>query len=636
MGSQLFYVFISGEWHNVHHISRAWKNGYIRYVLTNRECLATLYKELRASQGWTVKVPYYVQVYTSNQVGRHMTEEDPLSIVQVRYARGEIDTAEYEEFLSWFLKNISFQQVPSLKIASERYANGEISIGQYKEIISHLLNDISNYQQSAPLRVLHLRYAEGVIDTAEFEEKVGVLMKDIPAYPYSPPLAVLFMRYAKGEIDNQRYQEMLSHLATYCTPNLPPSIQEAAPSPEPQKTTAFPPKSAPPAGQNPPGHSPAPASKPPEAPHTPDSYRLNFATVQNPSPAPAGEAQAVHPDIHEAISGGMKAGMGAAPGDIAEQPVLVEPVPEITAERGSYHITDISAPAAPVTVLVKPDPEPLKKGTTISFKQNLTDIPAGSTQPVNPEEHIPGSPPAPEPDQIISDVATSPSGNHQKIKAMIKQGKYQESIARLDEMLEKSPDDYRSLFLKSIALFNIGKGDEALEILSKAKESCTNKDDAKEIERIYSHIVQKGSAKSIPRKEKGKENESSQESHKEPNKVPSLTSHPERVKNEYSEMIEKICEQAQSLIDAGDYTGANEILADIQKLVQDIPVETMQKESIDDLFAAKGFVLYQLKEFCEAKKYFKEATRINPKNETAIHYLNDIRVRDCNKFVRHV
>ena len=79
-----------------------------------------------------------------------MTEEDPLSIVQVRYARGEIDTAEYNEFYSCFLKNISFQQVPSLNIASERYANGEISIGEYKEIISHLLNDISNYQQSAP------------------------------------------------------------------------------------------------------------------------------------------------------------------------------------------------------------------------------------------------------------------------------------------------------------------------------------------------------------------------------------------------------------------------------------------------------------------------------------------------------
>ena len=100
--------------------------------------------------------------------------------------------------------------------------------------------------------------------------------------------------------------------------------------------------------------------------------------------------------------------------------------------------------------------------------------------------------------------------------------------------------------------------------------------------------------------------------------------------------IESICTKAQSLIDAEDYKGANEILADIQELVKDIPVETMQKESIDDLFAAKGFVLYQMKEFCEAKKFFKEATKINPKNETAIHYLNDIRVRDCNKFVRHV
>lgn len=570
-----------------------------------------------------------------------MTEEDPLSIVQVRYARGEIDTLEYEEFLSWFLKNISFQQVPSLKIASERYANGEISIGQYKEIISHLLNDISNYQQSAPLRAIHLRYAEGVIDTAEFEEKVNVLMRDIPAYPYSPPLAVLFMRYAKGDIDNLRYQEMLTHLSTYCTPTLPATPKEATSSPEPQKAPAPSPKpAAPPAGQKPPASTPPPAAKPPEAPHTPDPYRLNFAAVQNPSASsPVGDVSAVHPDIHDGLPAGLEmGGLGSAPGVMSEQQVMMEPTPDITAERGSYHITDISASAAPVTVLVKPDMEPQKKETTISFKQNISEVqPEEETAKKSEQENAPSAP-APEPDHIISEVATSPSGNHQKIKALIKQGKYNESITRLDEMLKQSPDDYRSLFLKSIALFNIGKGDEALDILSKAKESCTNKDDAKEIERIYSHIVQKGGSKNGQKKDKEKEAESEplQISPKDVGKIPSLTSHPERVKNEHSEMIEKICNQAQGLIDAGDYNGANGILADIQSLVQDIPVEAMQKESIDDLFAAKGFVLYQLKEFCEAKKFFKEATRINPKNETAIHYLNDIRVRDCNKFVRHV
>jgi len=115
-----------------------------------------------------------------------------------------------------------------------------------------------------------------------------------------------------------------------------------------------------------------------------------------------------------------------------------------------------------------------------------------------------------------------------------------------------------------------------------------------------------------------------------------LTNPLERVKKEHLEIIEKICEQAQGLIDIGDYKGANDILVDIQTLVKDIPVEMMMKESIDDLFAAKGFVLYQLKGYCEAKKFFKEATRINPENETAIHYLNDIKIRHCNKFVRHV
>ncbi|NLL10795.1 MAG: hypothetical protein GX268_07935 [Methanomicrobiales archaeon] len=559
-----------------------------------------------------------------------MTEEDPLSIVQVRYARGEIDTAEYNEFYSCFLKNISFQQVPSLNIASERYANGEISIGEYKEIISHLLNDISNYQQSAPLRVVHLRYAEGVIETEEFEEKIDVLMKDIPAYPHTPPLSVLFMRYAKGEIDNLRYQEMLNHLVTYSMPALPEKGDEgAAASPGAQKNVAPAPK---PGGAG--AGEKAPTSSPPLAPpQAPDPYRLNIsAQVHGVSPM-AGEAQVVHPETHEGMQRAVEAGgLGSAPMDMNEHEIMVETAPDITAEQGSYHITDISASSTPVTVLVKPESDMAKKETTISFKQNIVEVKPEeeATKQSEQEKALPGT--APEPENVITEVATSPSGNHQKIKALIKQGKYFESITRLDEMLSQSPDDYRSLFLKSIALFNIGKGDEALEILSKAKETCTNKDDAKEIERIYSHIAQKGGSKNGQKKEK----ESPPEKTKNPAKVPSLTDHPEREMNKNSAEIESICTKAQSLIDAEDYKGANEVLADIQELVKDIPVETMQKESIDDLFAAKGFVLYQMKDFCEAKKFFKEATKINPKNETAIHYLNDIRVRDCNKFVRHV
>ncbi|WP_214034680.1 hypothetical protein [Methanospirillum sp.] len=564
-----------------------------------------------------------------------MTEEDPLSIVQVRYARGEIDTAEYNEFYSCFLKNISFQQVPSLNIASERYANGEISIGEYKEIISHLLNDISNYQQSAPLRIVHLRYAEGVIETEEFEEKIEVLMRDIPAYPHTPPLSVLFMRYAKGEVDNLRYQEMLSHLVTYSMPTLPErGGEEAAASPGAQKNVAPAPKpGGAGAGEKTPTSSPPLAPKPPVQPQGPDPYRLNFSAQVQRGPSMAGEAQVVNPEIHEGMQSAVEAGgLGSAPMIMDEPEIMVGTAPEITAEQGSYHITDISASSTPVTVLVKPEADMAKKETTISFKQNIVEAKPEEEEGKKSEQEKPLPGTAPEPENVISEVATSPSGNHQKIKALIKQGKYFESITRLDEMLVQSPDDYRSLFLKSIALFNIGKGDEALEILSKAKETCTNKDDAKEIERIYSHIAQKGGSKNGQKKER----EIPQVNPKNPAKVPSLTDHPEREVNKNSAAIESICTKAQSLIDAEDYKGANEILADIQELVKDIPVETMQRESIDDLFAAKGFVLYQMKEFCEAKKFFKEATKINPKNETAIHYLNDIRVRDCNKFVRHV
>lgn len=558
-----------------------------------------------------------------------MTDEDPLSIVQVRYARGEIDTAEYEEFLSWFLKNIAFQQVPSLKIASERYANGEISIGQYKEILSHLIADISNYQQSAPLRIVHLRYAEGELKTGEFEEKISVLMKDIPAYPHSPPLAVLFTRYAKGEIDDSEYKEMLAHLATYCSPSLPKKETPAPAESVKIQTPPSKPSTTPPV-QKP---SPAPsAAKPPQEPPSPDPYRLNFAAMQNPvsQAVISSDSLRIHADIDDRLQSDRDL-QDLLPdhGMPDEQAVLLQTATDSTAKSDMYHITDLQSSPAPVTILVSEAGSERK--TIDSLKQDILEAKNLKERPilsVKKEQNI-------QPQEGKETDKGGTKEKHQKIKELIRQGKYQESITRLDELLKQTPDDYRSLFLKSISLFNIGKGDEALDLLSNAKESCTNIEDEKEIERIYNHIVQKGNEKK-PKQEPEASDEIEKPDTNEPEIKPILTGYKNLTKNEHSEDFQKISRQAQEMIDSGDYSGANDTLADLSDMVKDIPLEIMQKESIDELFAAKGFVLYQLREYCEAKKFFKEATRINPKNETAIHYLNDIRIRDCSKFVRHV
>ncbi|WP_181391238.1 SHOCT domain-containing protein [Methanospirillum stamsii] len=558
-----------------------------------------------------------------------MTDEDPLSIVQVRYARGEIDTAEYEEFLSWFLKNIAFQQVPSLKIASERYANGEISIGQYKEILSHLIADISNYQQSAPLRIVHLRYAEGELKTGEFEEKISVLMKDIPAYPHSPPLAVLFTRYAKGEIDDSEYKEMLAHLATYCSPSLP-KMETPAPAESVKNQT---PPSKP--STTPPVQKPSPtpsAAKPPQEPPSPDPYRLNFAAMQNPvsQAVISSDSLRIHADIDERLQSDRDL-QDLLPDQVMpdEQAVLLQTAGDSTAKSDMYHITDLQSSPVPVTILVSE--AGLSRKTIDSLKQDILEAKNLKEKPilsVKKEQNI-------QPQKGKETDKTGSKEEHQKIKELIRQGKYQESIIRLDELLKQTPDDYRSLFLKSISLFNIGKGDEALDLLSNAKESCTNIEDEKEIERIYNHIVQKGNEKK-PKQESDTNDEREKPGTNEPEIKPILTGYKNLTNNEQSEIFQKISRQAQEMIDSGDYSGANTLLADLSEMVKEIPPESIQKESIDELFAAKGFVLYQLREYCEARKCFKEATRINPKNETAIHYLTDIRIRDCSKFVRHV
>lgn len=571
-----------------------------------------------------------------------MTDEDPISVVQVRYARGEINTPEYEEFLSLFLNNIAFQQVLSLKIAAERYAQNEITIGQYKEILTHLIQDISSYQKSTPLRIVHMRYAEGQIETSEFEEKNAILMKDVSAFPFSPPLAVLFTRYAKGEIDTSRYREMLSHLGAYCSSS--PIKEESKKSIDVEKKEEPSPKPL----ITPPVQKPVSipsSSKPPDSAPVSDPYRLNFAASPAQSevlhsPESAGTIE----KIQERLSiGGEVQHFRPGRGIPDEGQVFIQSGHESTQNNDMYHITGLASPAGTITVLVKPESGPAEKSQGIPFKQDIksqsdTRVRKDLTriqEALDLQEHsLYSDIPIPE-ELAIAEETIAPSGDYKKIKGLIKQGKYQESVTRLDEILKQSPDDYRLLFLKSISLFNLGKGDEALGLLHNAKDFCTNKEDLKEIDRIYNHII-------LKEKEKTKNQEQIKISDKdkpdtlENQKKPTLLIHPDPSQVEHGKDIEAIAEKTQKLIDTGDYKGAEEILTDLPSIVKDIPLEVMQKNAIDDLFAAKGFVHYQLKDYCKAKKCFKEANRINPKNDTAIHYLNDVRIRDCNKFIRHM
>ena len=142
-----------------------------------------------------------------------IAEEDPLSSIQKRYAKGEISTDEYEDFFHVYRKTFLFHHVPSIKIILERYIKGNIPFNQFKKIFSDIFDDIIYYCKYEPLRILQVRYINGEINSEKFEQMVQTLYTDININDMTPLLSTSFIRYAKGEIDHNQYEKILSTLS---------------------------------------------------------------------------------------------------------------------------------------------------------------------------------------------------------------------------------------------------------------------------------------------------------------------------------------------------------------------------------------------------------------------------------------
>ena len=490
-------------------------------------------------------------------MGMVIPEEDPLSRVQERYAKGDVSTEEYKSFLHLYQKTNLCHQIPSLKIILERYAVGDISFTQFKEIFSNIFSDIICYGKSEPLRILQMRYVNGEINSEKFEKMIKTIQNEVNTNKMTPPLCTLLIRYSKGEIDHNQYEKMLSNLSEiFSQDNRTKEGEDKVKPSSSSKINSF--------------TSP-----------TPSSFDQSVNRLQHP---PLSSDPSLKPNIHVNVR--QDKIHPSRRGDIEEieSSKILNSRKIDTTQGSAYHIAGVSQSSDPLTVIIKKD-EPDK--SNVHFHQSF----------------------------------------FQQIREMIKQGNYQETIKRLNEMLDGNPDNSRALFFKGIALFNIGNIDEALLTLSLAKKYASHPDEENEIERIYSHILKKAEEKKLPEKEASGTPDSGV-----------ITSVSDNAGMEVSneDRYPRVCAEVQRLIDIGDYKSADETLADIDNIVKVIPYEQFVEKGIDDLYAAKGFILYQIKKYCEARKFFKESIRINPNNESAIHYLNDARVRDCNKYIRHI
>ncbi|PKL59449.1 MAG: hypothetical protein CVV33_07760, partial [Methanomicrobiales archaeon HGW-Methanomicrobiales-4] len=83
--------------------------------------------------------------------------------------------------------------------------------------------------------------------------------------------------------------------------------------------------------------------------------------------------------------------------------------------------------------------------------------------------------------------------------------------------------------------------------------------------------------------------------------------------------------------DKKEFKNANIVLLDFIGQCKDLPLERLQAESVDEIYAAMGYVRYQLKDYIHAKEFFQDALAVNAENEVANQFMKDILIRAARK-----
>ncbi len=596
------------------------------------------------------------------EMGYVMDNDGPVAAVQIRLAKGEITPGEYEEIISRLMKNVSScQQTSSLKALQIRYAKSEITAEQYQERLANLMKKLNAQPWSPPLHILHVRYAEGEITSDEYTQMFDILTQEQFSYEQSTALWIVNNRYARGELTTGQYEEILS-LFSGSTPSHPqelikPKVAGSSTGSVVEGIHPSSPVQSP--VQNPiigvssgvPGEKPEPALSI-EPPAANDNLIRSAAITEN------GKEDSEEKSSSEGIIQNSEEKPDSVISPEKSLPKTVDKTPDVVPSipipdlkpSGIHHVTASHFPASSGSSVAVAEALPsdflypagkhevhddigmmdVVTHSDLLIDYSMTPISTGGRG--NTYETVTSPPPALKAEEKgktpgqgeeplildkIGDLETQ--DRRQQIKMLIVKGNYEEAVALADVMMHEEPESYRPYFFKGMARYYLHIYDKALEDLNRAKEMCKNKEDLKKIDTIRSHILNK--------KQETEETEALQSD----DDVTSIDSGSIEQEEPSPELLDTLGKEAQDLIDKKDFKAAEKVLSEFISHSTGLSQERLKTESVDEIYAAMGYVKYQLKNYQQARDNFHEALKINAKNEVANQFMQDILIRAAKK-----
>ncbi len=601
-----------------------------------------------------------------------MEHDGPVVAVQIRLAKGEITTAQYREIISRIMRNVSsFQQTSSINVLQMRYAKSELTAEQYHEQMANLMKKLYLHPWSPPLHILHTRYAEGEITTAQYEEMYANLTKEQFVYDQSTPLWIINNRYAQGDLSTEQYEEIVSLCTDYTS-----SLQQEAMNQSPggadpvqaQAPAAFSPRTSEPEKESSvktiesvPDLKNAGTEIQPEKPeistpiketsqqtgqkNEPDTPVENIA-IQTPALEISSSALHTIRDLPELppIAGRQtltatdtgQSGSSSIISDLLAPPIPPIAVPESGRSSflysgggnmmGSEEDTGDVGVESELQINYSISPVSSSGGVKNTYETVTSHVTAESSPQAIPEP-IPSVISTISPLPVVGTEEQNGSDLNREVKLLIVKGKYEEAILLSTTMTEKNAGDYRALFLRGMSRYYLGLHDQALEDLNQAHTLCKNKNEIKKIETIRSHILCKKNAgadsEKCPDPALLTEELASEHDEEQPAEGKAAKPGDDNV----SAILDALGKKAQTLIDAREFKEAEQVLREFIDHCAGLSKQRLQAESVDDIHAAMGFVMYQLKDYSQAKKHFQESLSINDQNDVSNQFMKDILIR---------
>jgi uncharacterized membrane protein/tetratricopeptide (TPR) repeat protein len=605
-----------------------------------------------------------------------------LKIIQMRYAKSEITSEQYREYFTTLMKNLYLHPwSPPLHILHVRYAEGEIDTSRYEEMFTHLTQEQFAYDQSTPLWILNNRYAKGDLTTPEYEEILSLFNE----YTLSLKQSAIKMPGDPGK----KFQELpgkssppdLKIAASAALAGHPEKIREKEPVQEPGVSDAG-------------GIRYDELQNGVDDDEEEKHFQASISSITSKSmqeSSPSGSIR-IQPGIRTDIDIGKElseelqdidtAGSGVDMSG-ARLPDLVTSTPPATdtAEKSTMPSDLLTIPELKTHEMFTPDIHSFPSTMTQSMATGSEALPSDflslgvkqktvnpmgyddagaltqaeegdpeysvenmassavtgptdetdTSEVINPED-VPG---LTDPDSLVipasgRETDKSLPGSpliRQKVKKLIRDGNYQEALDLAKTMIGPDDTDYVPYFYMGMARYYLNIHEDALADLDRARELCSNKDDLRKIETIRNRITSKkhdeaaddGSASA------GEETLVLEEtSPAQPEPEPEMP-------DEISEKLDALGKKAQDLIYKKDYKSAGTVLKEFLDNCAGFSNERLLAESADEIYAAQGYVRYQLKDYLSAKESFQKSLAINGDNEISNHYIKDILIRAARK-----